>query len=98
MHPFAVPVGDVPPSAVSALEKTAAVLVECISGSDVIGACHIALRSRHDIIHDDKTAGIPPDVEASVTFLVNTGLFLLGLVNHRYDLRLDPEYWVKATL
>jgi len=54
-------------------------------------------RTRHDIIHGNIAAGLPGDIEASVEFLLNTGLFLLALVNHRYDVKLDPSYLVKAS-
>jgi len=35
---------------------------------------------------------LPNDVEAAIEFLLNTGMFLLGLVNHKYQVRVDPTY------
>jgi len=52
---------------------------------------------RHDIIHGDAAGKLLADMEGSIKFLLNTGLFLLGLVNHRYDVRLDPDYFIKTT-
>jgi hypothetical protein len=47
---------------------------------------------RHDIIHRNRRR-VPIDgVEAGVAFLHETGLFFLGMVNHRFDLRIDPAY------
>jgi len=47
---------------------------------------------RHAIIHGDGVA--PQSVGDAIDFLHNTGLFLVTLVNHRYDVKVDPE-WVR---
>ena len=49
-------------------------------------------RVRHDLVHDQTTTALPNDVEAAIEFLLNAGMFLLGLVNHKYQVRVDPAY------
>src|SRR6266487_4571443 len=38
-------------------------------------------RARHDLVDYQSTMALPNDVEAAIEFLLNTGMFLLGLVN-----------------
>ena len=47
-------------------------------------------RARHDLVHSQSTSALPGDIDAAIEYLVNTGMFLLGLINHRYQVRLDP--------
>ena len=47
-------------------------------------------RLRHDVVH--APGELPPiaDVGEAKGFLDHTGMFLLGLVNHRYKVKMDP--------
>lgn len=49
-------------------------------------------RARHDLVHGQSESALPAEVEAAIEFLLNTGNFLVGLVNHRYQVRLDPAF------
>ncbi len=58
---------------------------------------------RHAIIHGKalgKPLGIFPISDRSLHYLLKTGTYLMGLVNFKYKLRLDPNYigrvWQKA--
>jgi hypothetical protein len=49
-------------------------------------------RYRHDVIHGNGPVQAIPDAEGEVDYLSRMVLFLQGLVNLRYDIRLDPFY------
>jgi hypothetical protein len=46
-------------------------------------------RDRQAVIHGDGVLLI--NCEAALEFLLETGLFLFGMVNHRYGVRMDPQ-------
>jgi hypothetical protein len=47
---------------------------------------------RHDIVHRNRPRTPIQDVDGSIDFLNETGLFFFGMVNHCFGLRVDPEY------
>jgi len=55
---------------------------------------------RHEIVHG-KALGKPLMLfqvsDESLFYVQQTGMYFMGLVNFKYQLRLDPEYWPKAT-
>jgi len=46
---------------------------------------------RHDVVHGGGQLAPIPDIEDSVNYLLETGLYLFGLVNHRYGVRMSPD-------
>ena len=46
-------------------------------------------RDRQAIVHGDGVVLV--DVGGMLEFLLETGLFLFGMVNHRYGVRIDPQ-------
>jgi hypothetical protein len=54
-------------------------------------------KSRQQIIHGyQKVTGLP-NIDDSLDFLSDTGLHLAGLVNWRYDVRIDPDEFQSLT-
>ena len=47
---------------------------------------------RHDIVHADKRRAPIRDIASHIDFLHETGLYLFGLVNYRYEVRIDARY------
>jgi hypothetical protein len=47
---------------------------------------------RQDILHGEALGRVIPNVEQELDYLNRTTMFLLGLVNFRYGLRLDPMH------
>jgi hypothetical protein len=54
---------------------------------------------RHEIVHG-KALGKPLTLfqvsDENLVYVQKTGMFFMGLVNFKYQLRIDPEYWPKA--
>lgn len=50
---------------------------------------------RIDIVHEEALGSQIPNAEEETWYLLKTSIFLMGLVNYRYDLRLDPWYRYK---
>ena len=54
---------------------------------------------RHEIVHG-KALGKPLTLfqvsDGSLLYVQKTGMFFVGPVNFKYQLRIDPEYWPKA--
>jgi hypothetical protein len=51
-------------------------------------------RERQNVIHGDGVA--LANVATTIEYLLETGLYLLGIVNERYDVRMDPELAMRA--
>ncbi len=49
-------------------------------------------RLRHSIVHSPDEFPQLPMGEADIEYLWKTSSFLFGLVNHRYDVRIEPSY------
>lgn len=45
---------------------------------------------RHSLVHGELQREPIPDIEGSVDYLLETGLYLFGMVNHRYGVRVEP--------
>jgi hypothetical protein len=47
---------------------------------------------RHSIVHREWVRTPIPDITAVIDFMHQTGLFLFGMVNRRYGVKIDPTY------
>lgn len=47
---------------------------------------------RHEIVHDNGILSSVENVEDKVNYLLNTGVHLLGMINKKYDVKLNPLY------
>ncbi len=47
---------------------------------------------RQDIVHGEALGRVIPNVEQELEYLLRTTMFLMGLVNFHYGLRLDPMH------
>ncbi|HYO46535.1 MAG TPA: hypothetical protein VEY33_07595, partial [Gemmatimonadota bacterium] len=51
---------------------------------------------RHDIVHHNVDASRLERVDDDLEFLLQSGLYLWSLVNHRYDVRIDARFLSEA--
>lgn len=51
--------------------------------------------TRHDIVHGTGISSSIDDVKNKIDFLLDTGLHLWGMVNERYDVRINQMYMFK---
>lgn len=47
---------------------------------------------RHDVVHGRDVAAPLPHGDEDIEYMKRTSSYLLELVHHRYDVRIDPEY------
>jgi hypothetical protein len=47
---------------------------------------------RHKVVHSTGPASRLPDSDADLEFLLKTGYFLMGVVNERYGVKMDPTH------
>jgi hypothetical protein len=54
---------------------------------------------RHEIVHGNalgKPLTLFQVSDENLLYVQKTGMFFMGLINFKYHLRIDPEYWAKA--